>query len=66
MEKLSTRSRKAMLEKVTKVVLLLLLLLQLYSMQLTFINSKQKKKKLESSKMKDEKFVMSKTNQLTN
>jgi hypothetical protein len=65
MEKLSTRSRKAMLEKVTKVVLLLLLL-QLYSMQLTFINSKQKKKKLESSKMKDEKFVMSKTNQLTN
>jgi hypothetical protein len=65
MEKLSTRSRKAMLEKVTKVALLLLLL-QLYSMQLTFINSKQKKKKLESSKMKDEKFVMSKTNQLTN
>jgi hypothetical protein len=65
MEKLSTRSRKAMLEKVTKVVLLLLLL-QLYFMQLTFINSKQKKKKLESSKMKDEKFVMSKTNQLTN
>lgn len=65
MEKLSTRSRKEMLEKVTKVALLLLLL-QLYSMQLTFINSKQKKKKLESSKMKDEKFVMSKTNQLTN
>jgi hypothetical protein len=65
MEKLSTRSRNAMLEKVTKVVLLLLLL-QLYSMQLTFINCKQKKKKLESSKMKDEKFVMSKTNQLTN
>lgn len=65
MEKLSTRSRKEMLEKVTKVALLLLLL-QLYSMQLTFINSKQKKKKLESSKMKGEKFVISKTNQLTN
>ncbi len=65
MVKLSTRSRKEMLEKVTKVALLLLLP-QLYSMQLTFINSKQKKKKLESSKMKDEKFVMSKTNQLTN
>jgi hypothetical protein len=44
-----------MLEKVTKVVLLLLLL-QLYSMQLTFINSKQKKE--ETWELQNERWKM--------